>query len=492
MKVALKLIVAVITLQLSQLSLATEKPLNVLFILTDDQTQDTVHALGNNRIATPNIDQLAQQGLSFSHVFNQGAWSAAVCAPSRGMINSGRNLYSAAFGPKFASNSLPMGKVSLFGETFKNAGYSTFMTGKWHLPMQAWTRSFTHGKAVFKGGMSSINAGGHYKANFVDYDAANTEQPFKAYKGNKHTSEMIADAAVDFIDNKAGTDKPFMMYVAFLAPHDPRQAPQEYIDRYPSESIKLPNSFIGEHPFDQGDHKIRDEKLADFPRKPGVVKQFIADYYAMIEHTDTQIGRVIASLEKSGLADNTLIVFTSDHGLAVGKHGLLGKQNQYDHSIRVPFIVKGPNLPVNEVKPGMFYLNSIFPTTLELAGLAIPDTVQAKSVANLITGEELQLYSSIFSAYRQFQRMVRTDDYKLIYYPHLDKTQLFDLKNDPDELVDISNDKKYADTLVSLQAELVSLQTEFQDPLIDNDIKAYLKIPGVVRVKKNKKAKTSH
>jgi len=465
----------------------SNKPLNILFILTDDQAIDTISAHGNKRISTPNIDRLAHAGTSFTHVFNQDSWSPAVCAPSRRMINTGRHLFHTGLGPDNDKKGVDSTHFKMFGETFKDAGYRTFMTGKWHLPMSIWERSFSEGKAVFKGGMSYVKNGGQWSADFVDYDASSTKgERYKAYKGNKHSSEMVADAAIDFLSSQKSTeeDAPFMMYVGFLAPHDPRQSPDEFVTKYPGNTIDLPESFIAEHPFNQGDHYIRDEILAEFPRKPEVVKDFIGEYYAMIDHMDAQIGRVLDALEESGQADNTLIIFTSDHGLAVGKHGLLGKQNQYDHSVRAPFIIKGPNIPKGKTAKGMFYINSAFPTAVELAGIEIPASVQMPSITPLLNQlqqaeevepDEITMSDSIYGSYRHFQRMLRTDEYKLIYYPHLKKTQLFNMLKDPAELVDLSEDSKQQERITAMMFELDKWKKTVGDPLdyqdIDNSFK---------------------
>jgi arylsulfatase A-like enzyme len=459
-----------------------DEPLNVLFILTDDQAPDTIGAHGNERISTPNIDRLAEAGMSFAHVFNQGSWSGAVCAPSRRMINTGRHLYHTGMGPTDDKQGADAKDLKMFGEAFRDAGYTTFMTGKWHLPMSVFERSFTHGKAVFEGGMAYLKNGGQWSADFVDYHAsARGEERYKAYKGDKHTSEMIADAAVDFLSSATPSEAPFMMYVAFLAPHDPRQSPDEYIAKYPAESIDLPASFMGEHAFDQGDHYIRDEILARFPREPDVVKGFIGEYYAMIEHLDAQIGRILDALEASGEVDNTLIIFTSDHGLAVGKHGLLGKQNQYDHSVRAPFILKGPHVPVGKRAEGMFYIASAFPTALEMAGLDIPASVQMPSVAPLIRGEKETLLSSIYGSYRHFQRMLRHDDYKLIYYPHIRKTQLFDMKNDPHELVNLADKPGHEARIARMMTELEDWKQVVGDPLDYENVEDSFKAMGGVK-----------
>lgn len=434
---------------------------NIIFILTDDQSYTALGSAGNHQIKTPNLDRLAASGTQFTHVFNQGSWSPAVCAPSRAMINTGRNLYDTGMKNKAISASARP-NYPLWGETFKNAGYDTFMTGKWHVSRQALLRSFTSGKAIHEGGMTYD----HYNATMVNLDEK-THQLSKQYPSKKHSSELIADAAVDYLQQKSKrNDAPFLMYVAFLAPHDARQSPRRFVDMYPGKNIALPKSFMKQNTVDQGDFWVRDEVLLPIPRKESQVKQFIGEYYAMITHLDAQIGRVLDSLEQSNYADNTIIVFTSDHGLAVGKHGLLGKQNQYDHSIRAPFIVAGKGIEKGKIVKGNFYLNSLFPTTAELAGIEIPATVQVKSFASLLfNNKQDSLHDYIYGSYRHYQRMVRSDDFKLIYYPVIGQTQLFDLKNDPDELNDLAADAKYHEQLVLLQDKLIDLMTELNDPL---------------------------
>jgi len=442
------------------------KPLNVLFILTDDQAPDTVAAFGNKNISTPSLDSLANQGMRFSHVFNQGAWSGAVCLPSRQMINTGRHLYRTGLDARGVNDSTFVAKHATFGETFKKSGYDSFQTGKWHLSLDVWQRSFTHGKAIHENGMSRHEKGGHWDAEFTDFDANKLgDEAFIRYKGGKHTSEVVADAAVDFLANRDDSSKPFMMYVGFLAPHDPLHAPDEYLARYPENKVQLPENFKKYHPFDQGDYYLRDEVLAGFPRSSKEIKGKISKYYAMIEHTDAQIGRILAQLETSGQADNTVIIYTSDHGLAMGRHGLMGKQNQYDHSVRAPFIVKGPNIPAGKTATGMFYLNSVFPTAAELAGLEIPTSVDAPSIVPLIKGEKDVAYETIYGAYRHFQRMVRSQEYKLIYYPMIKRTQLFDMKADPLEMHDLSEKAEYQQQIQTMMVELEEWKTKVDDPL---------------------------
>jgi len=442
---------------------------NFLFILTDDQSFTALGRAGNHQIKTPNLDSLAAGGTQFTHVFNQGSWSPAVCAPSRAMINTGRTLYHTGMKDKsIAAQARPA--HPLWGETFKNDGYDTFMTGKWHVSRQALLRSFTSGKAIHEGGMTYD----HYNAQMVDLDESSHKLSTE-YSSKKHTSEIIADAAVDYLQHKPKrNDAPFLMYVGFLAPHDARQSPISYVDMYPGKNIALPKAFMKQNTLDQGDFWVRDEILLPIPRKADQVKKFIGEYYAMITHLDAQVGRILAALESSQYADNTIIVFTSDHGLAVGKHGLLGKQNQYDHSIRAPFVIAGQGIDKGKKAKGNFYLNSIFPTTAELAGIDIPASVQAKSIVPLLSSTVSNTVDSnkpvvmneyIYGAYRHYQRMVRSDNFKLIYYPMIKQTQLFDLKNDPDELNNLAADANYHEQLVMLQNKLIELMEELDDPL---------------------------
>jgi len=448
---------------------------NFLLIITDDQSIDTINALGNKDIQTPNIDKLAHSGMAFTHVFNQGSWSGAVCAPSRQMINTGRNLHFTGFSPKSNKTTYP-----LMGETFKNAGYETFITGKWHVGSDALKRSFDIGRAVHEGGMAPISKGGQWKPWLTDFSES---IKWKKEQKEQHTSEAFADAAIEYLDTKDKRNQsPFLMYVAFTAPHDPRQSPQSYVDKYPAESMKLPPNFVPMPEIDAGDYNIRDEALMTFPRTESQTKEFIGEYYAMIEHLDHQVGRILDKLESSKYAKNTYIIFTSDHGLAVGKHGLAGKQSVYDHSIRAPFIMTGKGIPANTQSKGMFYLNSIFATTAELAGIEVPRSVQAPSILPLISGEKKVMNEYIYGSYRHFQRMARSDRYKLVYYPMLKRNVLFDLENDPWEMHDISQ-KPGSDKIIRhLTTKLEELKIQVGDPLKNEDPEnSYQPFTGKIR-----------
>ncbi len=427
---------------------------NILFIFTDDQRFDTIGALGNEQIVTPSMDALVANGICFTHAAIMGSTIPAVCCPSRAMLMSGRTLYRA---PR------DLAATITFPEVFRAAGYETFSTGKWHNEPPSFARSFSAGDKIFFGGMSD-----HLAVPVQDFDPTGRYPKDRAYTGEKFSTDMFTDASVRFLRDYRG-EAPFLLYTSYTAPHDPRTPPQKYKDMYDPDDITLPPNFMPEHPFDNGEMTIRDELLAPWPRTPEVVRQHIADYYGMISHIDDDIGRLLETLEDTDHADNTIIVFAGDNGLAVGRHGLMGKQNMYEHSVRVPLVITGPGIPRGRRTDALCYLLDIFPTLCDLTGLEIPQPVEGQSLAPIISGQRTQLRDSLFFAYRDCQRAVRDDRYKLIEYYVDDArtTQLFDVAQDPWELNDLAEEAAYADELARLRELLTRWQTEVDDPLVE-------------------------
>ncbi|NOX89075.1 MAG: sulfatase-like hydrolase/transferase, partial [Calditrichaeota bacterium] len=281
----------------------------------------------------------------------------------------------------------------------------------------------------------------------------------------KFSSELFADAAVEFVKNY-DRENPFFLYVAFTAPHDPRQAPAEFRKIYDPAKIDLPPNFMPRHPFDNGETDVRDERLAAMPRSPEEIKQHIADYYAIISHLDSQIGKILDVLEKTGKAENTVIVFAGDNGLAIGQHGLMGKQNLYEHSVRVPLIVSGFGIAENRRSNALCYVSDIFPTLCELTGFKTPAGVDGKSFLPVLKGKSDRLRSEVFLAYRHFMRGVITEDnLKLIKYNVRGEkhTQLFDLNNDPWETANLANKSGFENKKKELTRLLINLSKENHD-----------------------------
>lgn len=418
---------------------------NVVFILTDDQRADTIAALGNKHIRTPNLDKLVARGTAFTRAYCMGSMQGAVCVPSRAMVMSGRSLFMAPENLK---------GVTTWPEMFARAGYRTFITGKWHNTPPSALAAFSAGKNLFFGGMGSP-----YALPVADITGKRTLTEKKL--SGKHSVELFADSAIEFIKEQKA-DTPFLCYVAFNGPHDPRVAPKEYHALYDQKKPPVPPNFLPQHPFNNGEMIVRDERLAPWPRTKDVVQQHLADYYAYITFLDAQVGRIMRALSDAGLADDTIIVFASDSGLAVGSHGLFGKQSVYDHSMRAPMIFAGPGVPKGKTSDTMCYLFDIFPTLGQLAKVDGPAGSEGRSLVSIVNGEA-KGRDSIFLAYRQFQRAVREDRWKIIVYPHINKTQLFDLMNDPHEMMDLAVDPSHAKTIERLTGKLKSLQQEFGD-----------------------------
>ncbi len=421
---------------------------NILFLFSDDQRFDTIAALGNTHIRTPNLDRLTREGTVFSRTYLMGGALGAVCVSSRAMLLSGRSLFHV--------------KDNLAGQDtwpaqFAKAGYTTFITGKWHNQEEALLRSFDSGKSVFMGGM-----GDPYKLGLAaispDHKLVSQIRP----KG-EHSVKLFADAAVEFIQQQESSGKPWLCYFAPNCPHDPRVAPTRYHAEYNRHKPPVPPNFLPVHPFDNGEMTIRDEQLAPWPRTEEVVRQHLADYYSYITFMDEQIGRVLTALRKSGQAENTIIVFASDNGLAIGSHGLFGKQNLYDHATHEPLIIAGPGIPRGTRTDALCYLFDIFPTLGELTGITGPAGSEGRSLLPVLKGKTATHRETIFTAYRTFQRAVRDDRWKLIAYPLINKRQLFDLATDPFEMHDLAGEATHAGDLARLTATLQAEQGAFGD-----------------------------
>lgn len=435
---------------------------NIVFLFTDDQRFSTLHALNNKAVKTPTMDGLIERGTTFTRAHIMGGTVGAVCAPSRAMMLTGQTLFhihNSIIQPEKA----PAGTVKpydLYPELLRRAGYTTFGTGKWHNGPATYARCFSDGANIFFGGMSD-----HSQVPIQDFDPSGSYPNSRQRTGGKFSSELFSDAAVEFLEEYKSED-PFFLYVAYTAPHDPRMAPEAFTKMYPPEAIEVPGNFLPEHPFDNGEMKIRDEMLAPFPRTPEVVKQQIAGYYAMISEVDAQMGRVLKALEETGKAKNTIVIFAADNGLAVGQHGLMGKQNLYEHSVRVPLVIGGPGIPAGQRRDALVYLFDLFPTICELTGLRAPATVEGKSLVATIS-DDTPVRDSVFYAYRNIQRGVCDGRWKLILYQVNGKetAQLFDLEADPLETRNLAGEKGQHARIHGLRGRLKEWMRSTDDPM---------------------------
>lgn len=441
---------------------------NVLILFADDQRADTIGAWGNAHIRTPNLDRLARRGLSFRGNYCFGSNSGAVCVPSRAMLLSGRTWFDVRHDLEGAT---------LLPELLRAGGYATFAAGKWHNGQASCARAFPEARSVFFGGMAD-----HTRVPIADVRGGRVVNRRDA---EKFSSEEFADAAIAFLRSRAGEDGPFFGYVAFTAPHDPRNPPEAYREMYYRDRPPLPANFLPQHPFDNGMAKdLRDENLAPYPRTPEVIGDQLCEYYGLITHLDEQVGRILAALEESGHADDTVVIYAADHGLALGSHGLLGKQSVYEHGMRSPLIVAGPGIPAGRTTTAFTYLFDLFPTICALTGVEPPEGIAGRDLRPLWEDERARLRDSVFLPFGGLMRSVRDERWKLIVYPPINHRQLFDLRGDPHETRDLAGDAQYGPEIERLTALMERWQREVGDeqPLAVADPKPRaIRFDGFVR-----------
>lgn len=468
--------------------LAHAKRPNVLFILTDDQAPHTLSVYGNKVCQTPHLDKLASSGMVLDQAYHMGSMSGAVCSPSRTMIMSGRTLWhlpprgkkhlkkeeGKTSGPEILKNSLPA--------VFNRAGYETFRTCK--------------------------NGNSYSLANAL-FQIVKDKTARKA--GEEDGSQWHGRQVLDYLNARATQKeekKPFLIYFGFSHPHDERWGRDDLNEKYGVRNVdappttvsdrapRVPVSWLPEHPFHHGHVDLRDEV-----RVPGVmtsrteatVRNELGREYACIENIDDQVGLVVDKLKQMGELENTYVIYTADHGIAVGRHGLMGKQNLYEHSWRVPFLASGPGIEPGSRAPGNGYLLDVLPTLCELTGVPVPDTAQGMSLKPVLMGKARKVREVTYGAYcggsKPGMRSVRKGYWKLIKYDVLEgkvrQTQLFNLKDNPEEIliehhapevvaktgyqpnekqVNLADDPKFARKRKEMEALLLSEMRRLEDP----------------------------
>lgn len=414
---------------------ATRQKFNILHINADDHRADGLHALGNPLLQTPNLDSLVGRGMTFTHCYTMGSMVGAVCQPSRTMLQTGKSW-------QHVSKQNVADPEIMIAKVMSRAGYETWHCGKGSNECTVGLRAF-------------------------DTNLTMDDHPPDLRRGS---SEHHADAAINFLKERK-SDRPFYMYLAPPVPHDPRVAAPEFHGKYETKDIPLPTAFLPQHPFDNGEMAVRDENLAPWPRTPEDTKQQLADYYACITGLDHHIGRIFEQLKKNGQWENTIIIFTGDNGLSLGEHGLFGKQNLYEFGgMHVPFVIAGPG--IRHAKSDAFvYLMDLFPTFAEIGGATPPKDIDGKSLMPVINGTQPDVRDLLYTGYRDYQRAVRDKRWKLIRYPLVNVTQLFDLQNDPRELTNLAGNPDHA-------AKVAEMMDKLQTEMKRNDDAFPLDIPN--------------
>jgi arylsulfatase A-like enzyme len=406
---------------------ADSKP-NIVILLADDLRPDCLSSLGHPMVKTPNVDKLVSAGYIFRRAYVMGSTEPAVCLPSRTMLLTGMSVFR-------AMQAVPRGKAPMarddtpdtysFPRAMRAAGYATLHTGKNDNSPKAVTAEFDE-----------------------TYDPGE--------------SMACADKAIEFIKRTAGT-KPMCLYIAPHEPHDPQYATPVFYAHYKPEEVPLPKAFAPFLPFDNGDIKVRDEMTLPWPRTRENVGRKLARYYASTEYWDAAMGRIVQALRDTGQFENTIFMVAGDNGLSLGEHGLLGKQNLFEFGgMHVPLILSGKGIPKGETHTPV-YLMDVFPTFCDLVGTPIPKRVEGLSLAPVMRGQTPRVREYLFNSYRNSQRAISDDRWKLIRYPLIDKTQLFDLSNDAHEEHDLSADPANAGKIKELMGKLAELQQKWGD-----------------------------
>jgi choline-sulfatase len=428
------LLTGVSVLFVSEIVDAADKRPNFLFVLVDDLSPESLSMYGNKVCQTPNLDRLAAEGIVLDDAHHMGAWSGAVCTASRTMIMTGRTVWRVpgARGPglSFPKSFRKKSAEHCLAAVFNRAGYDTMRTCKRGNSFEEANARFTVRKDATK--RAGTPEGG---------------------------SEWHGDQVMAYLkQRRASKDSdPFLIYFGFSHPHDPRNAPPKLAEKYGANNSgptgapnpkapPLPINYLPAHPFHHGHPGLRDEVKVQGvmeKRDETTVRNEIGREYGCVENIDIQIGRVLKQLETTGELANTYVIFTSDHGMSVGRHGLMGKQNLYEHTWKVPFIVRGPGIKAGTRASGYTYLLDVFPTLCDYAGIDIPKTVEGKSFRPVLEGKSARVRDVVYGVYsggtKPGMRSVKTNGWKLIEYDVLEgevrKTQLFDLAKNPNELL---------------------------------------------------------
>ncbi len=483
-------VVVMVMLVVSTSLVAGDRP-NFLFIIADDQSPFDLKMYNpRSELDTPVLDKLAAEGMVMDGAYHMGAWAGGVCTPSRHMIMSGRTVWHIPDKSKNKRNPhvdnpqlVPPDLAEYtMAAVFNRAGYATMRTCKRGNSYQAANDQFT-----------------------VLHERTNRDGD------DEKGSAWHADRVLEYLDARESDcdERPFLIYYGFSHPHDPRNGKVDLLAKYGAvnhedpdklpalndNQPKLPQNYLPKHPFPHGHPGLRDEEKVVGVwnnRDEATIRNELGREFACSENIDIQVGRVLEKLEQMGELDNTYIFYTADHGIAIGRHGLQGKQNLYEHTWRVPFIVKGPGVKKGRAL-GSFYLLDVLPTLCDLAGIEFPRTFEGKSFRPVLEGKQDAVRDVLYGVYsggtKPGMRAIRKGDWKLIKYDVLDgtvrQTQLFNLVENPHELlqqhhdpdvihltghkpgnreINLADDPRYADKRAELEKLLLEQMKMLDDP----------------------------
>jgi arylsulfatase A-like enzyme len=445
---------------------------NIVFIMTDDHAAHAISSYGSKLIKTPHLDRLAREGMRFANAFVTNS----ICTPSRAVILTGK--YSHLNGvPVFnhIDNTQP-----LVSKYLQAAGYYTGMIGKWHLGGNNPNRPNDGSPTGFDYWNILPGQGAYFDPVMIEMG--------QRKKLTGYTTDIITDLSMDFI-KKRPTDKPFFLMYHHKAPHRNWQPAEKYRKQYENYEPPIPATFDDDYKGKSDAsrnatmHIDADLNDTDTKGKPPAglsgaalkkwkFTRYMQDYLACVQSVDDNIGRFLDFLDQSGLAENTIVIYTSDQGFFLGEHNFYDKRFMYEEALRTPFIVRWPKrIKAGTVSKSMILNLDFAPTFLDAAGAKIPADMQGRSLLPLFAGKTPRDWRT--SMYYRYYHPghhnvaahygVRTMRYKLIYFHKLDQWELYDLQKDPGEMRNIYSEPSSAKTVESLKKELQRLKKEFKD-----------------------------
>ena len=418
---------------------AADRP-NIVFVITDDQRWDAMGCAGHPFLKTPNMDRLAREGAMFTNAFV----TTPLCSPSRSSFLTGQYVHTTGV----IANGRAMTPIShrlvTFPRLLKDAGYESAYVGKWHMGNDDAPRPGFDRWVSFKGQ-------GVYRNPVLNVDG-------KPERKDGYITDIISDYAVDFINREHA--KPFVLYVAHKAVHGPFTPAERHAGMYETEPLPQRPNVNDDM---SGKPAVRRERLKEHA-KTKVGEKLIRDQLRCLLSVDEGLGRILDALDAKKLADDTLVIFTSDNGYLWNEHDLGDKRAAYEESIRVPLLMRYPKLIKPGTKPTEMALNiDVAPTVLQLAGATVPKDVHGKSLVPIFEGK-LGLWrgAALFEYFMEERfprvpswRALRTDRWKYIHYPDVaDADELYDLQTDPYEMKNLIADPRAADQLLSMKTAL--------------------------------------
>jgi len=441
-----------------------DKRLNVIFILTDDQRYDEMGFM-NPILNTPNMDRLAETGVFFKNAFV----TTSLCSPSRASILTGQYMHNHGV----VDNNSPVADGTVFFPQYlQEVGYQTAFFGKWHM-----------GEAgSSKGELDSPQPGFDHWLSFAgqgDYFPVQRNGKVSQFNINgKHVpqkgyiTDELTDYTLDWLAKERDRTKPFFVYLSHKAVHANFSPPERYKDLYSDAVIPVPASQADTEENYRGKPMwVRNQRNSwhgvDFPYHSNLnVQEYKRQYHRALTAVDDSIGEIDLWLKENGLADNTVVILMGDNGFMFGEHGLIDKRNAYEESMRVPMLayipgLDNPGLVVEEIVAGI----DIGPTILDIAGVELmPEQFEGQSMLPLALGKTVDSWRDdlLYEYYWEFNYpmtpttfALRTESYKLIQYHGIwDTEELYDIRNDPKEMINLIDDPDYLEVRVKLRKEL--------------------------------------